>query len=785
MAPPSRAALHILGVRHHGPGSARAVARALDRVGPAAVVIEGPPELDAVAPLAASPALVPPVAGLVYDVVSPRRASFYPMAVFSPEWVALRWALERAVPVRFADLPAANALADRSGDGAGDHDGDGDGAGDRAPVDPVRADPLGALAAAAGFDDAERWWEDAIEQRTAGADVLHQFDAVHDAMAQLRAAAVEPESGREAAREASMRKVLRAVMREVAPGPVVMVCGAWHAPALRTGAWPSQAADNTVLKGLPRTKVGATWAPWTSGRLAIASGYGAGVTAPAWYGHLFAHAHAGALALALADGGADAQAGGSDVIARWMARAARLLRGNGYDASAASVVEATRLADALAALRGRPLAGLDETTDAIETVLCHGSPLPLRSIATELLVGHELGAVPPETPMVPLAEDLARQQKALRLTVSAEPRTVLLDLRQESQRARGVLFRRLRLLRIDWATEVDAGRTGGTFKEAWELAWHPELAVAVIEASLHGTTVASAAGARVAADAEAARDLATLSRLVEACFPAELPEALGGVLDLLARRTALATDHLAVMGTIEPLARTRRYGDVRGVDTGVVHEVLAAMVTRTAVGLGVACAGLDDEAADTMRAAVESVDRGVSLTADDYLRRLWLDALAALADRPASGLVHGTVTGRVTRILLDAGRIDAGEAGRRLARALSLAAEPRRAAAWLDGFLAGDAVLLLHDPDVFGVIDGWLSGLDEEGFDDLLPLVRRTFARFEPVERRHIGELVSAGPGGGARRASEGDDGIDPVRAAPAVARLAQLMGLELPGSER
>ncbi len=760
MAPPSRSALHILGVRHHGPGSARAVVRALDQVEPAAVVIEGPPELDAVAPLAASPALVPPVAGLVYDVVNPRRASFYPMAVFSPEWVALRWALDRGVPVRFADLPATHALADRSGDRDGDRDGDDDGSG--GPPDPVRADPLGALATAAGFDDAERWWEDAIEQRTTGGDVLSQFDAVHDAMAQLRAAAVEPDSEREAAREASMRKVLRAVTRDAGPGPVVMVCGAWHAPVLRAGAWPSQAADNAVLKGLPRTKVGATWAPWTSGRLAIASGYGAGVAAPSWYGHLFTHAE------------------GGDVIARWMARAARLLRHNGYDASAASVVEATRLADALAALRGRPLAGLDETTDAIETILCHGSPLPLLSIAAELLVGHELGAVPPDTPMVPLAEDLARQQKALRLTPSAQPKTVLLDLRQESQRARGVLFRRLCLLRIEWATEVDAGRTGGTFKEAWELCWHPELAVAVIEASLYGTTVASAAGARVAADAEAAPDLATLSRLVEACFPAELPDALSGVLDLLARRTALATDHLAVMGTIEPLARTRRYGDVRGVDTGVVHDVLAAMVTRTAVGLGVACAGLDDEAADTMRAAVESVDRGVSLVADDDLRRLWLDALAALAEGPAHSSVHGTVTGRVTRILLDAGRIDAAEAGRRLARALSLAAEPRRAAAWLDGFLAGDAVLLLHDAEVFGVIDGWLSELDDDVFDDLLPLVRRTFARFEPVERRHIGELASAAPGGGARRAAEGDDGIDPARAAPALARMAALLGLEL-----
>ena len=36
----------------------------------------------------------PPVALLVYAPDGPRVATFYPMADFSPEWVALRWALE-------------------------------------------------------------------------------------------------------------------------------------------------------------------------------------------------------------------------------------------------------------------------------------------------------------------------------------------------------------------------------------------------------------------------------------------------------------------------------------------------------------------------------------------------------------------------------------------------------------------------------------------------------------------------------------------------------------------
>src|SRR3954447_17386700 len=127
----------VLGVRHHGPGSARAVAAALDELAPDAVVIEGAPELDAVAALAGRPTMRPPVAGLVYMPDQPKRARFYPMANFSPEWVALRWAIEHGAAVRFADLPAANDFAEASS-GTG-----------------PRVDPIGVLAHAAGFDDPE------------------------------------------------------------------------------------------------------------------------------------------------------------------------------------------------------------------------------------------------------------------------------------------------------------------------------------------------------------------------------------------------------------------------------------------------------------------------------------------------------------------------------------------------------------------------------------------------------------------------------------------------------
>lgn len=101
----------LLGVRHHGPGSARAVRAALDAARPRTVLVEGPPEADALIPLAADEDMRPPVALLAHAVDEPGRSVFWPLAEFSPEWVALRWALEHGVPARFIDLPATHTLA--------------------------------------------------------------------------------------------------------------------------------------------------------------------------------------------------------------------------------------------------------------------------------------------------------------------------------------------------------------------------------------------------------------------------------------------------------------------------------------------------------------------------------------------------------------------------------------------------------------------------------------------------------------------------------------------------
>src|SRR4026207_2400224 len=111
MGAPAAERVHILGIRHHGPGSAALRRKALEVLDPACVLVEGPPEGDELLQYIADPDLKPPVAMLLHAADDPRLASFMPFAEFSPEWQAIQWALKRGRPARFMDWPAAVSLA--------------------------------------------------------------------------------------------------------------------------------------------------------------------------------------------------------------------------------------------------------------------------------------------------------------------------------------------------------------------------------------------------------------------------------------------------------------------------------------------------------------------------------------------------------------------------------------------------------------------------------------------------------------------------------------------------
>lgn len=779
----------LLGVRHHGPGSARAVRAALDAAQPRAVLIEGPPEGDALLPLAADPGMRPPVALLAHAADDPGRAAFWPLAGFSPEWAAIRWAQARDVPVRFIDLPAAHSLAlageeaaeeDIEGDTEGDFGKDGETPGAAGPS--VRLDPLAVLAETAGYDDPERWWQDVVEHRgtSGGGDPLAVFEALGEAMGALREEYGTGGHHRDLVREAHMRQRMRAARREFGDEYAV-VCGAWHVPVLR--AKTTAAADKALLTGLPKVKVETTWVPWTHRRLARAGGYGAGITSPGWYAHLF-----------------EAR---DRPVERWLTKVADLLRAEDRQVSPAHVIEAVRLADTLAAMRGRPVAGLTETLEAVRAVMCDGSDIPLALIEDRLVVGDVLGEIPDAAPVVPLQRDLTRQQRSLRLKAEAQERELELDLRKESDAAKSLLLHRLRLLGIDWGVPAASRGSTGTFRETWRLRWEPELAVRIAEAGIWGTTVLGAATARAEADAEGAGELGEVTALAERCLLAGLSQALPAVLRALADLAALDTDVAGLAKALPALARSLRYGDVRGTDAAALGTVAAGLAERICVALPPACAaGLDADAAAELRGHVDSVHGAIGLLGGgggggdgagaEGLRERWSAVLRTLAGRDS---IPGLIRGRAARLLLDDGRLPPQETARLMGLSLSPASAPADAAGWIEGFAGGGSggggTLLVHDDRLLGLIDAWLTSVPERAFVDVLPLLRRTFGAYEPGVKRTLGELARRGPApAGARPAGSGagpapagfGPELDPVRADAVVELVHRLLLAGAPG---
>ncbi|MFN8509300.1 MAG: DUF5682 family protein [Deinococcaceae bacterium] len=705
--------LHIYGIRHHGPGSAKSLLKALENEPPEILLVEGPPEAKALLVHALDPQLKPPVAFLVYAKNNPSQCSFFPMASFSPEWVALRWALPRNIPVQFIDLPQSHGFA-------------------LEPVEHTESDvvldPIGHLGQLVGYPDGERFWEHCIELQHASHEI---FEVVLEMMQTLRAQFGETEH-LTLLREAHMRTCIR--QAQTAYQRVAVVCGAWHAPELIDSRLKSTAKDDRILlKGLPKTPTEATWIPWTLDRLTLRSGYRAGIHAPGWYQHVW-------------------NTSPQDLVNHWLIQVAQVLRKRDIDISTAHIIEAVRLTDALTQLADRPIADLQDITDAAISTLGSGDVTLLKWIEEELTIGHALGEVPTGVPLSPLPKDFAAMCKRLRIQPSATDTTQVLDMRQPLDLERSVFFHRLRLLGIPWG-EPQAVSQKGTFKEAWTLKWDPEYSIFLIEAERYGQTVVQASTHKANERAKNSKSLTETSSLLQDALLAQLPEVTSHILNSLQRLAAQSHDIVSLMQSLPHMAQALRYGNVRQTDVGLLKDTLMGFLIEICVGFSVALVGLGDDAAEEMIQAITTTNQALLTLQDKAYLTLWYTTLKQL-DIPS---VHGGIGGTVTRILHDTQHIDPLETETLFGLGLSNPTV-QQAAFFAEAFVGDSGWILIHDHNLFAVLDRWLSHLTEAEFLSALPLLRRSFAMFSPAERRKLGEKAQClphldGPASDAERA--------------------------------
>ena len=720
--------LKILGIRHHGPGSARAAVKALQSFVPDILLVEAPTEMQALLPFILDKDLKPPVAGLIFNPKDLQEAQYLPFANFSPEYQGLKWALKKDIPCRCIDLPLGKQMALEN-----ENSKTSDLAIFQIPQkkgsDEITNDPLGYLAKIAGYEDRERWWEVYFEQPEHEDRI---FEAILELMTHLREQSQRNEDPETLLREAHMREGIRKAHKD-GHEKIAVICGAWHTPVLAQVDQYKASQDKSLLRGLPSIKCTATWIPWSYQQLAQSSGYSAGVESPEWYHLLFQNR--------------------TDAPTRWLTKAGRLLRQKKISSSAAHIIEAVRLTTVIANMRGLSIPGLQELEEAAVATLCKGNPLTLDLIRQHLVVGFRSGKVPKSIPVIPFQKDLEKLIKSTRLKKYRETNEAHwlkgtedkpkggIDLREPTDLAKSHLLHRLNILNIPWGHyETASERDLGGFKEYWKLQWKSSFAMRIIEAGMWGNTVLTAANQFIMAESKKADRLKAIANYIQQALLADLPQTLDQLTKHLANAAATTTDIPMLLELLQPLIQSLRYGSVRQMDIRGLEAIIISIIPRICIGLPLAAQQRDEESSRAFQEQIFAANQAIGLLEDPAHHELWVSALEKLSQ--AFG-VHTLLLGFASRLLYDKQLINASEAQKRLSFGLSKAQSKSDAAYWIEGFLFGSGQLIIHQRELWATLDAWLQTLDAEDFKAVLPLLRRSFTEFSTVERQRMMELAS------------------------------------------
>ncbi|MCX4695553.1 DUF5682 family protein [Streptomyces sp. NBC_01408] len=731
----------FLGVRHHSPACARLVARTIEELRPAHVLIEGPADLSGrLDELLLGHEL--PVAVFSHYRDEERSAtSWAPFCAYSPEWVALTAGRAAGAEVRFIDLPAWHPAFDGRTNRYADAEARYTEASAllcrRFEVDSV--DALWDRLFEAGEEAGQAYGGPGDGPTGGGPEgdgPARRLEAYFDV---LRGDAEADEGDR--AREAYMASWVRAAVAAAGDRPVLVVTGGFHRPALRALAQ----ADGPAPDGWPEVPApppgavgGSFLVPYSFRQLDAFSGYQSGMPSPAYYQQLWEEGP---------------RAAGEGLVRAVTGR----LRDRGHPVSTAALIAARSTALGLAALRGHPeptrldlLDGLAGAliTDALDEPLPWTRRGPLSPGAHPVVVemvaacgGDRVGRLHPDTPVPPLVHDVEARLTGLGLDTG---RPVSLRLTDPADLNRSQVLHRLRVLGVPGFERV-AGPAHGTdpvFTERWEPRTTALREAALIEAGSFGATLAEAAavalGDRARAAGAEAEALAGVLFDAVVCGAADLSGRLVAELGAgLGRATALGPLGEA-LGTALGLWRHDRV-------YGVARDPLLAAAVDTAVGRvlwlaeGVRGAGAPDHGRLRALAAV----RDALLHAEGLLSVSRATAAGICGristDRSAPADLRGAAFG-LCRVLAEAAPAP-GAASRTAADAARAAAGPQELGDWLAGLFALARAELTGGggPEpLIDVLDELVGAMTETDFLVGLPALRQAFAYFPPREREQI-----------------------------------------------
>ena len=712
------------GVRHLSPSAAYHLRRKLDEVQPKLVLVEGPSDLNDQMKWLCNSQTQYPVAILAYTNTPPVKTILYPFAYYSPEIQAILWANEHKVPCRFMDLPSSVFLAMEDNldiDADNHNDNDNDSQDEQAQITESVYHQLEKYTG----EEHDTFWERHFEQSEdyhAACNVFGKELREYDYSDRLHTA-------ENTVREAYMkREITKAIEEGIPADKIFCVCGAYHVEGLKNNT----PITDKEFNELPQTDTTATLMPYSYYRLTTRSGYGAGNKAPAYFELLWNALNGEGL---------------ESVASTYLVKLATAHRNAGNIVSSAEVIEAVRLADTLRQMRGSHYPTLQDLKDAAITTMGHGNYSELAIAFADTEIGKTIGFLPEGVSRTSVQEDFYRQLKKLKLEKyrTAELQQLDLDLREKltvkSEDAalldlrRSFFLQRLRVLNIHFAKQLISKQDMANWGEYWELRWTPEIEIEVVEASLLGETIETAAAFVLKERADNAMTIAEAAAIFQDAFLCGMPAAAAHALAALQGLSVDTAALTEVAATANRLSLVVRYGDLRRFDPTPVIPLLQQLFLRANLTLEDAC-NCDAKAAPDVTKAIDSLN-SVQLNHDFLDNDTWIGLLERISDRDD---LNTRCSGFAMAVLLERGVATEELLSREVSRRLSPGVPADLGAGWFEGLAAKNHYSLIARLSLWRHLSDYLDGLDDDTFKRALVFLRRAFADFSPNEKNDIAE---------------------------------------------
>ncbi len=709
---------YIFGIRHLSPAGAWHLTSFLAEKKPKLVLIEGPSDLDDQIENITHPETKTPIAILAYTKKAPVRTILYPFAEYSPEYQAIVWCKNNQVACRFMDLPSEIFLALPSGNRS------------EAKGEEGRMNVYEALDKQIGEDGHETFWERTLE-RTNDTEEYHKGANAFGENIRLLSQGQESDWPEILVREAYMRrKIYEAIAEGFAPEEIVIVTGAYHV----AGLLDEEAAPMTdeELESLPKMGAKHTLMPYSDYRLSTRSGYGAGNRAPAYYGLLWEGIQRGDT---------------SYTTECYLSKIAGFQRASGNPMSSAEVIEAVRLANSLAVLRGSKYPALRDLRDAAITCLGKGSFAAISLAVVNTEIGTKIGALPEGVSNTSIQEDFYRRLRKLKLEKYRDiaAQDLILDLRENrkvsTQKAafldlhRSFFMHQLRVLQISFGKQETVKQENATWAEHWVVRWTPEAEIELVEAALKGDTVILAASFVLKERVENAKGISEIAHVIEDAFACGMSEA---VLYATAGLQAMAVDAASLVElakTANRLSVVLQYGSIRQLNPEPLVPILQQIFYRSCLILPGECV-CDDAASKEMIQAMEMLNSAV-LAHDFLMDETWEKSLLEISCRDD---LNTKLSGYASAVLLERGKMDNQELSLEVSRRLSKGVPAELGAGWFEGLAMKNRYALIARLSLWESLDQYLNTLQEEEFKRALVFLRRAFADFTAMEKDEIAE---------------------------------------------